>query len=85
MCGLSMEVVVIVDKRGRVLIPSEVRKRLGIKGRSRMLLRVRDDGVIELIPLDELYREVSEIFERRFREWREEDHEASKLLRVLVK
>ena len=80
-----MEIVVAVDDRGRVLIPREVRRRLGIRGKSRMLLRVRGDGVIELIPLDKLFREVSEIFERRFRDWREEDHEATRLLKSLVK
>lgn len=85
MRGLRMETVVVIDSRGRILIPSEVRKRLGIRGGSRLLVRVRDDNVIELVPLDKLFEEVSKIFEDRFRDWREEDHEASKLLEALVK
>ena len=80
-----MEKVVILDERGRVLIPVEVRRKLGIRGRSKLLLRVRDDGVIELIPLNKLYTEVSRVFEVRFRGWREEDHEATRLLKSLVK
>ena len=80
-----MEIVVTVDDRGRILIPREVRRRLGIRGKSRILLRVRVDGVIELIPIDKLFREVTGIFEKRFRGWREEDHEATRLLKSLVK
>ena len=80
-----MEIVVTVDERGRVLIPGEIRRRLGIKGRSRLLLRVRDDGVIELVPLDRLYKEVSRVFEDKFRDWREESHEASRILEKLVR
>ena len=75
-----MEVVVAVDERGRVLIPGEVRRRLGIRGKSKLLLRVRNDGVIELVPLDKLYKEVSRIFEDKFRDWREEFHDASRIL-----
>ncbi|OYT56267.1 MAG: AbrB family transcriptional regulator [Desulfurococcales archaeon ex4484_217_2] len=75
-----MEVVVAVDERGRVLIPGEVRRRLGIRGKSKLLLRVRNDGVIELVPLDKLYKEVSRIFEDKFRDWREESHDASRIL-----
>ena len=80
-----MERVVTLDVRGRVLIPGEVRRKLGIRGRSKLLLRVRDDGVIELIPLNKLYTEVSRVFEVKFRGWREESHEASRILEELMR
>ncbi len=80
---LSMYVVSI-DKRGRILLPSEVRKRIGVKERSKLALRVRDDGVVELISLDKLRDEVAKVFEEKFKGWREEDHEASKLLSEIV-
>jgi len=80
-----MEYVVSIDERGRVLIPGEVRRRVGLKGRSRVLVRVREDGVIELIPLEKLFSEVSKIFEEKFRGWREEEHEASRILEDLVR
>jgi len=75
-----MEYVVIVDERGRLVLPVEVRRKLGIKGRRRLLLRVKGDSVVELVVLDRLYGDVVRVFEERFRGWREEDHEASKLL-----
>lgn len=80
-----MEYVVSIDERGRVLIPGEVRRRVGLRGRSRVLVRVREDGVIELIPLEKLFSEVSKIFEEKFRGWREEEHEASRILEDLVR
>jgi len=76
--------VVSIDKRGRILLPSEVRKRIGVKERSKLALRVRDDGVVELISLDKLRDEVAKVFEEKFKGWREEDHEASKLLSEIV-
>ncbi len=80
-----MEFVVAIDERGRILIPGKIRKILGVKGKDRFLLRVRDDGVIELIPLGKMYSVGSKIFENKFKGWREESHEASKILKELVK
>ncbi len=79
-----MEYVVVIDERGRIVLPSAVRKRLNIRGKGKVVVRLRSDGVIELIPLSKLRREVEEVFEEKFREWREEDHEASRLLREMV-
>ena len=74
-----MEYVVIIDKRGRIVIPAEVRKRLGLRGGQRVLLKVKGD-VVELLVIDRIYEDLATVFEERFRGWREEDHEASKLL-----
>jgi len=63
----------------------EVRRKLGIRGRSKLLLRVKDDGIIELIPLNKLYTEVSRVFKVKFRGWREESHEASRILEELMR
>jgi len=43
-----MDVRLVMDKRGRILIPKKVREKL--KARSFRLV-VRDDGVLELHPL----------------------------------
>ena len=83
--GVIMEIVVTTDRRGRILIPKKVRGKLGISGKSMFLLRIREDDVIELIPLNKLYKDVSEIFENKFKGWKEEDHEASKILSGLIK
>lgn len=79
-----MEVVVSIDERGRILLPKALRRKLDVRAGSKLLLRARDDGVIELIPLDRLVREVSRAFESKFRDWREDLHEASKLLESLT-
>ena len=45
-----MEYEVSVDKQGRMVIPSQVRKRLGLSGGGKLLLRVIN-GKIELVPI----------------------------------
>lgn len=79
------EYLVSVDDRGRVLLPREVRERLGIRGRDRLVLRLRSDGVIEMYRLEELRAAVEEVARRKLRGWREEDHEATRLLEVLAR
>jgi len=78
-----LEYVVVMDKRGRIVIPAEVRRRLGLKGGHRVLLRVKDDGM-ELLIIDRIYGDVVAVFEEKFKGWKEEDHEASKLLGRMV-
>ncbi len=79
-----MSYVVIIDERGRMVLPAEVRRRLGIRKGSRVLLRVTSDSSAEIIILDRLYEEVSKIFDEKFRDWKEEDHEASKMLEMML-
>ncbi len=75
-----MEYVVSIDERGRIVLPAEVRRRLGLKGKRKVLIRVRNNGVVELIVMNKIYNDIARVFEEKFKNWREEDHEASKLL-----
>ncbi len=61
-----------------------MRETIGLGEGSRLLVRLRSDGIIELIPIERLYEKVSAIFQRRLKDWREEDHEASRLIKELV-
>ncbi len=79
-----MGYVVIIDERGRMVLPAEVRRKLGIRKGSRVLLKVISDSSAEIIVLDKLYREVSKIFDEKFKDWKEEDHEASKMLERML-
>ncbi|ABM81267.1 AbrB/MazE/SpoVT family DNA-binding domain-containing protein [Hyperthermus butylicus] len=77
--------IVRLDSRGRLLVPREVRDAVGLREGSRLLVRVRSDGVIELVPLDKLYERVAEAFRRKMKGWREENHEATRLLEEMMK
>lgn len=79
-----MEYMVIMDERGRIIIPSKIRKILKVEGGNKFIIRVKSEGIVELIPISKIHRELTEIFEGKFRGWREEDHEASKELSKLV-
>ncbi len=52
---------ITVSSRGQFVIPKEVRDACGIHGGTEILVRTREDGVIELHPLR---RNVGELFER---------------------
>ncbi len=80
-----MEYVVNIDERGRLVLPAEIRRRLGLKGKRKVLIRVRDDGIIELIVMDKIYNDIARVFEEKFKNWKEENHEASKLLMRVMK
>ncbi len=77
---MAAEYTVALDEKGRLLLPAEARRRLGLKPRSRVIVRVREDGVAELYPLEALERRVRETARRKLRGWREELHEATRLL-----
>jgi len=80
-----MYYVIQIDNRGRIIIPWEIRRKVGIKPRDKIIIRLRADNIIELIPFNKLYKEVSEVFKDKFKDWREEDHEATKLLMKMVR
>ncbi len=42
---------IIVSSRGQFVIPKEIRDAVGIHGGSEILVRTREDGVIELKPV----------------------------------
>jgi len=50
---------ITVSSRGQLVIPKEVRDACGIHGGSEILVRTREDGVIELRPLK---RKVGDLF-----------------------
>lgn len=44
------ELATTVTQRGQVTIPSEVRRRLGIKPRDKVTFRIEDDGGVRIVP-----------------------------------
>jgi AbrB family looped-hinge helix DNA binding protein len=76
-----MSYVAAVDDRGRILLPADVRRKLGLRKGSKLILRVAEGGRLEVVPLER----VAEVFRRKFAGWREEDHEATAALLEMVK
>jgi AbrB family looped-hinge helix DNA binding protein len=50
---------IVVSSRGQFVIPKEIRDAVGIHGGSEILVRTREDGVIELRPLK---RNIGDLF-----------------------
>uniref|UniRef100_A0A7C3WLE9 AbrB/MazE/SpoVT family DNA-binding domain-containing protein n=1 Tax=Thermofilum pendens TaxID=2269 RepID=A0A7C3WLE9_THEPE len=62
-----MDYVVTVDDRGRVLLPVDVRRRLGLRKGSKLILRVVEGGRLEAIPLERELERVAEVFKKNLR------------------
>ena len=80
----SVNYVVTVDDRGRILLPADVRRKLGLRKGSKLILRVAEDGRLEVVPLERELERVAEVFRRKFAGWREENREATAALLEMV-
>lgn len=52
MNGIMAETVTKIDKAGRVVIPKEIRERMGLKEDSALLIVEADNGIVVLKKLD---------------------------------
>jgi AbrB family looped-hinge helix DNA binding protein len=80
-----MSYVVTVDDRGRILLPADVRRKLGLRKGSKLILWVAEGGRLEAVPLERELERVAEVFRRKFAGWREEDHKVTAALLEMVK
>jgi len=76
---------VIVDRKGRLVLPKKIREEARITANTRLIVRAQGRGRIELFDPDLLMQRAQDIGARKLAGWREEDHEASKLLKKLVR
>lgn len=71
---------VTIDEKWRLVLPKEVRRRAGIKPKSKLLVEVKGPGIIELRDSEVLFRRVQQIAARKLTGWREDEHREEKLL-----
>ncbi len=74
-----------MDKKGRIVIPKDVRDAAKIRVPAKLLAIAKDRGKIELIIVDAGMKTAKAIAKRRFAGWKEEDHEADSLAIELLK
>lgn len=74
-----------MDKKGRIVIPKDVRDAAKIRVPAKLLAIAKDRGKIELIIVDAGMKTAKAIAKRRFAGWREEDHEVDSLAIELLK
>ena len=72
---ISLETTITLSSKGQVVIPREMRDSVNLHEGERMLIRVREDNVIELIPLKRNVEELFSIFGENFEKNRIEDDE----------
>ena len=76
---------VSMDKKGRIVIPKDIRDAAKIKVPAKLLAIAKDKGKIELIIVDARMNTAKAIAKRKFAGWKEEDHEADSLALKLLK
>ncbi|WP_027881226.1 AbrB/MazE/SpoVT family DNA-binding domain-containing protein [Meiothermus rufus] len=54
---ISIQHTIQLGVRGRLVLPAAVRRALGLREGDRLVLRLREDGVIELVGAREVVRE----------------------------
>jgi len=74
--------VVKVDKKGRITLSRKIREKVGIDDEA--LIEVKHDS-IEIKPLKKNLKKAMEIAERKLKSWKEENHEAEKLLEEIIR
>ncbi len=74
-----------MDKKGRIVIPKDVRDAAKMKAPAKLLAVAKDKGKIELIIVDTEMKTAKAIAKRKFAGWKEKDHEADSLAVKLLK
>lgn len=59
-----MEYTVDVDRQGRIVLPAEIRRAIGISGKSKVKVRVRGDELAVSVVNEELEHRIKEWFRR---------------------
>jgi AbrB family looped-hinge helix DNA binding protein len=80
-----MSATVTMDKKGRLVLPKEVRDKAGVKAGSRLVVEAKGEGRIELLDADLLMRRAQELGSKKLEGWDEEGHEAATLLEQTLK
>jgi AbrB family looped-hinge helix DNA binding protein len=61
---LNVEVIVKVDKQGRIILPKDVRRAIGVEGGMEMVCRVVGDRIIlEKFSVEDVHKAFSELEE----------------------
>lgn len=75
---IPLESTVILSSKGQVVIPKELRNSANIHEGQKMLIRIREDNVIELVPLKKNIEELFNIFPIAYERNRVEDDDLIK-------
>jgi AbrB family looped-hinge helix DNA binding protein len=75
---IPLETTVIISSKGQVVIPKELRNSANLHEGEKMLIRVREDNVIELVPLKKDIDDLFKIFPIAYEKNRIEDDELIK-------
>ena len=76
---------VTIDKKGRLVLPKESRRKAGISENSRLVVEVKGPGIIQLRDYDALLQEVQKVAAKKLKGWKEEEHKEEKLLARMSK
>jgi len=79
-----MSKVVTIDRKGRLLLPKGIRKAAKLSAPGNLLVKVKSAGRVELFSVDSEMMKARRVAERKLANWREDDHEATRLVHRLA-
>jgi len=71
---------VTVDDKGRLVLPKRVREEARIKANTLLMVNIVEEGRVELIDPDVLMRKARIVATAKLKGWKEDDHEATRLI-----
>ena len=74
-----------IDRKGRVVIPKDVRVQSGISTPGELLVTVEDVGRITLQAADANLKKAQQVGRRKLRSWSESRHDEDKLAHKLAR
>lgn len=74
-----MSIVVNIDKKGRIILPKEIREKAGIKTPGKILVFSKDKKV-EIAPVSSRLERAKKIASVKLSGWREDRHKGEELL-----
>lgn len=79
-----MTELVALDEKGRLVLPKKIRSLIRVTTPGWLIIHA-DERKVELIPVDPEMKASKEVAKRKLSDWREQEHEASRLAFGLVK
>lgn len=70
---IPLEATIVLSSKGQIVIPKEMRTSANLHDGEKMLIRVRKDNVIELVPMKKNVDELFSIFPKAYEKNRIDD------------
>jgi AbrB family looped-hinge helix DNA binding protein len=80
----EMAKAVVMDRKGRLVVPKDVREAAGIKAPASLVIEAEGEGRVALYSMEKKLERARQIGKKKLAGWVEEKHEATRFAERLV-